>query len=159
MAFSDEEAAGAIIRGMSRQTGNELDEFIVEALRNNLVGLPLDLAALNIARGRETGVPTLNDARAEIYTMTGAVDVKPYTSWIDFAQHLKHPLSIVNFIAAYGTHDTITSATTLEGKRDAASALVLGGVGSPADRLGVPQRYRRLWPVAISWSGWKPWWP
>ena len=36
--------------------------------------------------------------------MTGHVDVKPYTSWIDFAQHMKHPLSVVNFIAAYGTH-------------------------------------------------------
>ena len=31
-------------------------------------------------------------------------DVKPYTSWVDFAQHIKHPLSMINFIAAYGTH-------------------------------------------------------
>ena len=30
------------------QVGNEIDEFVTEALRNNLVGLPLDLAALNI---------------------------------------------------------------------------------------------------------------
>ena len=51
---------GAIIRGMSRQVGNEIDEFIVEALRNNLLGLPLDLAVLNIARGRDTGIPSLN---------------------------------------------------------------------------------------------------
>ena len=41
---SDEVATGAIIRGMSRQVGNEIDEFVVEALRNNLLGLPLDLA-------------------------------------------------------------------------------------------------------------------
>ena len=28
---------------MTRQVGNELDEFVTEALRNNLLGLPLDL--------------------------------------------------------------------------------------------------------------------
>ena len=54
----DEAAAGALIRGMSRQVGSEIDEFVVEALRNNLLGLPLDLPALNIARGRETGIPS-----------------------------------------------------------------------------------------------------
>ncbi len=121
-----EAATGALIRGMSRQVGNEMDEFVVEALRNNLLGLPLDLPALNIARGRETGIPSLNDSRAEIYAMTGAADVKPYTSWIDFAQHIKHPLSIVNFIAAYGTHPLITAETTLEGRRAAAMAIVFG---------------------------------
>ena len=59
--FDDEAATGALIRGMSRQVGNEIDEFVVEALRNNLLGLPLDLPALNLARGRETGIPSLND--------------------------------------------------------------------------------------------------
>jgi Ca2+-binding RTX toxin-like protein len=134
--ISDEIATGAIVRGMSRQVGNEMDEFIVEALRNNLVGLPLDLAALNIARGRETGIPTLNDARTQLYAMTGAVDVKPYTSWLDFAQHIKHPLSIVNFIAAYGTHEAITTATTLDEKRDAALMLVIGD-GTPLDGVTI----------------------
>jgi Ca2+-binding RTX toxin-like protein len=143
-ALDDATAAGAIIRGMSRQVGNEIDEFIVEALRNNLVGLPLDLAAINIARGRDTGIPSLNQAREQLYAMTGHVDVKPYTSWADFVQHMKHPLSLINFIAAYGTHSTITSETTLEGKRKAAMLLVLGdhdvdGDGNidvaPADRL------------------------
>ncbi len=125
-ALSDVDAASAIIRGMSRQVGNEIDEFVVEALRNNLVGLPLDLPAINMARGRETGIPALNNARAELYAMTGHVDVKPYTSWLDFAQHIKNPISIVNFIAAYGTHDLIEGESTLAGKRAAAMALVLG---------------------------------
>ena len=125
-ALSDVDAASAIFRGMSRQVGNEIDEFVVEALRNNLVGLPLDLPAINIARGRETGIPTLNHARAELYEMTGHVDVKPYTSWLDFAQHIKNPISIINFIAAYGTHDLIEGETTLVGKRAAAMAIVLG---------------------------------
>ena len=39
-----EEATGAIVRGVTRQVGNEIDEFVTEALRNNLLGLPLDLA-------------------------------------------------------------------------------------------------------------------
>ncbi|MDX2156501.1 MAG: peroxidase family protein [Hyphomicrobiaceae bacterium] len=123
---SDAIATGAIVRGMSRQVGGEIDEFVVEALRNNLLGLPLDLPALNIARGRDTGIPSLNHAREQLYAMTGATDVKPYTSWIDFSQHIKHPLSVVNFIAAYGTHTSITSATTLDAKRDAALKLVIG---------------------------------
>ena len=54
-----EEAAGAIVRGTTRQIGNAIDEFKTEALRNNLLGLPLDLAAINLARGRDTGIPSL----------------------------------------------------------------------------------------------------
>ena len=42
---------------------------------------------------------------------------------------------MINFIAAYGTHSTITGATTLVDKRAAAMALVFGGDGSPLDRL------------------------
>ncbi|WEK29101.1 MAG: peroxidase family protein [Candidatus Pseudomonas phytovorans] len=130
-----DEAAGAIIRGVTRQVGNEIDEFVTEALRNNLLGLPLDLPALNIARGRDTGIPGLNEARREFYAATGDSQLKPYISWADFADHLKHPASLINFIAAYGTHSTITSATTEAGKRAAAVSLVLGGSGSPLDRL------------------------
>ncbi len=66
-----EEAAGAIVRGVTRQAGNEIDEFVTEALRNNLLGLPLDLAAINIARGRDTGIPSLNAARREFFDQTG----------------------------------------------------------------------------------------
>ncbi|WP_372242740.1 peroxidase family protein [Pseudomonas sp. B14-6] len=130
-----DEAAGAIIRGVTRQLGNEIDEFVTEALRNNLLGLPLDLPALNLARGRDTGIPTLNEARREFYSSTGDSQLKPYISWADFADNLKHPESLVNFIAAYGTHETITAATTLADKRAAALALVFGGDDAPADRL------------------------
>src|SRR5262245_12767288 len=134
-----EQATGAIVRGVTRQVGNEIDEFVTEALRNNLLGLPLDLASINLARGRDTGIPSLNAARREFYTATGDANLKPYTSWADLVQHLKHPESLVNFIAAYGTHDTITGATTLAAKRAAALALVLGGTDAPADRLAFLQ--------------------
>jgi Ca2+-binding RTX toxin-like protein len=134
-AVTADQAVGQIVRGMSKQAGNEIDEFLTEALRNNLVGLPLDLGALNIARGRDTGVPSFNDARAQFYEATGDSRLTPYTSWTDYATHMKNPLSVINFIAAYGTHETITAATTLEGKRDAAMLLVTGGEGAPSDRL------------------------
>jgi Ca2+-binding RTX toxin-like protein len=64
---------------------------------------------------------------------------------------MKHPESLVNFIAAYGTHSSITGATTLDDKRAAANLLVFGDqtldpdgipgsgdetvVAAPADRL------------------------
>ena len=137
-----EEINANIIRGLSRDVGNSIDEFIVNNVRTNLLGLPLDLAVLNLSRGRETGIPSLNQTRAQLYNDTGLADLKPYTSWFDFALNIKNPASIVNFIAAYGTHDTITSQPTLAGKRAAAEAIVFGGVGAPADRLGLPERIR-----------------
>ena len=120
------EATASIIRGMTRQQGNAIDEFTTDALRNNLVGLPLDLVSLNIARGRDTGVPGLNDARKQFFELTGDAQLKPYTSWINFAENVKHPASVINFMAAYGTHDLITSQTTVEGKRAAAMAIATG---------------------------------
>lgn len=44
-----ETASGAIIRGMTRQTGSEIDEFVTDVLRNQLLGIPLDLPTINIA--------------------------------------------------------------------------------------------------------------
>ena len=71
------------MRGTTRQAGNEIDEFKTEALRNNLLGLPLDLATINLARGRDTGIPSLNAARRDFYDVTGDSRLAPYTSWID----------------------------------------------------------------------------
>jgi Ca2+-binding RTX toxin-like protein len=138
--IDDEVAAGAIIRGMTRQVGNEIDEFVTSALRNNLLGLPLDLATINLARGRDTGVPSLNAARRDFYEATNQdALLKPYESWIDFAGHLKNEASIINFVAAYGTHTLITSQTTIEGKRDAALTIItgtsVGGLEVPADAV------------------------
>ncbi|UUZ65866.1 hypothetical protein LP417_09465 [Polaromonas sp. P1-6] len=134
-----DQAAGAVVRGMTRQPGNEIDNFVTEAVRNNLLGLPLDLPAINLARGRDTGVPSLNAARRDFYNSTGDAQLKPYASWVDLAMNLRHESSVVNFIAAYGTHASIIGATTLADKRLAATNLVLGVVGesaaTTADRL------------------------
>jgi hypothetical protein len=123
-AISADQAAGAIIRGMTYVHGNEIDEFVTEALRNNLLGLPLDLAAINLARGRDAGVPSLNEARAQLYAASDSTWLKPYENWTDFGANLKTPASIINFIASYGTHPLIVAADTLEAKRDAAMAIL-----------------------------------
>ena len=130
--------AGAIVMGLSDQVGNELDEFIDDTLRNNLLGLPLDLASLNMTRARSEGVPPLNEVRRQIHAATNDSAMMPYTDWIDFGLSIKHPESLVNFVAAYGTHPTITAETTLAGKRAAAVLLVDPPIGTdpstiPAD--------------------------
>ena len=77
--------------------------------------------------------------------MTGDSQLKPYTSWVDFVQHLKHPESLINFIAAYGTHEAITSATTLADKRAAADLLVFGdGDDSDGVTIGGVTYFDRL---------------
>ncbi len=105
--LSAQDAAGSVVMGMSDQAGNELDEFVTDTLRNNLVGLPLDLASLNLTRGRSEGVPPLNVFRRDLYNKTLNGELMPYTSWVDFGQNIKHPESLVNFVAAYGTHPSI----------------------------------------------------
>ena len=93
--------AGEIAIGMSSQVGNAIDEWVTDALRNNLVGLPLDLATLNIVRGRDTGIGSLNEVRGQLWAQTGLSSLKPYASWDDFGLNLLHPEALENFIMAY----------------------------------------------------------
>ncbi|WP_307835772.1 peroxidase family protein [Phycicoccus sonneratiae] len=118
------EGAGAVVMGSSDQTGNEIDEFVTETLRNNLLGLPLDLATLNIARARDAGVPPLNEVRRQLFARTHDAALTPYESWSDLGQHLKHPETLVNLVAAYGRHPSVVSATTTAARRGAARAIV-----------------------------------
>ncbi|MFJ6416664.1 peroxidase family protein [Paeniglutamicibacter sp. NPDC091659] len=117
------DAAGNILKGLANQTANGVDEFVTDTLRNKLLGLPLDLATINMARARETGTPGLQAARKAFYAETRDPQLQPYSSWEDFRLSMKHPESIGNFIAAYGKDQSLTDATTLAGKRDAATVL------------------------------------
>jgi Ca2+-binding RTX toxin-like protein len=88
-----------------------------------LLGKPLDLATLNLVRGRDAGIPSLNTVRAYFYQATAnstnstikslSAGLKPYSNWIQFAQSLRHPESLVNFIAAYGNFNGLVGADTV----------------------------------------------
>ena len=101
----------AVLLGMSHQQMNEVDEFITPALNQGLLGQPLDLGAINIARGRDIGIPTLNDFRE-------AIGLVKYTSWNDFGQNMQHQSSLVNFIAAYSFDGNMAKATAIIGLVD-----------------------------------------
>ncbi len=53
--------------------------------------------------------------RRQLFAKTGDGALKPYDSWADYGQHLKHPESLINFVAAYGTHPSITERHHAEG--------------------------------------------
>lgn len=100
--------AAAIALGMTHQQANEVDEFVTPALNQGLLGMPLDLAAINIARGRDLGVPTLNEFRA-------AIGLTQYSSWADFGANMIHPDNLVNFIAAYSFDGNVERAQAIIG--------------------------------------------
>jgi Ca2+-binding RTX toxin-like protein len=120
---------GAIALGMARQVGNEIDEFVTPALQQTLLGQPLDLAAINIARGRDLGLPTLNEARkqmrdalvaerasgSKLHRSLSVDALKPYVSWKDFGNNMIHPESLVNFIAAYSFDGDLAKAQAIVG--------------------------------------------
>jgi len=118
------QAAGSLINGLVKQVGNELDEFVTSSVRNSLVGLPLDLPAINIARGRSEGIPSLNNARRQLFGQTKSSALTPYQDWFDFGQGLRHHESLVNFIAAYATHPLVASKTSIADRRAGANLLL-----------------------------------
>ena len=80
------------MRGVTRQVGNEIDEFVTEAVRNNLLGLPLDLAGhQHRARPRHRHSALERGARTTSISPPATSQLKPYTSWYDFALHTEAP--------------------------------------------------------------------
>ncbi|MBZ9799559.1 peroxidase family protein [Mesorhizobium sp. ES1-4] len=134
-----------ILRGMSQQLTNEVDEFVTPAMQQTLLGQPLDLAAINIARGRDVGMPTLNQVRAQLHQ--ALVDerladpttphhtnlivdaLNPYTSWAEFNSQMQHPESIVDFVAAYAFDGDLDKAQELVDLESGAIASSSGAMG------------------------------
>ena len=116
-----EEGVAAITLGLSRQQMNEVDEFVTPALSQGLLDQPLDLPAINIARGRDLGIPTLNDFRE-------GISLARYTSWDDFGKNMIHPESLVNFIAAYSFGGDLAKAQAIMGLSD--GSILEGSAGA-----------------------------
>ena len=63
---TEEGGLAPILRGAVKQPAQEVDTKVVDELRNFLFpkkGVGLDLAAINIQRGREIGIPDYNTVR------------------------------------------------------------------------------------------------
>ena len=68
--LDSEESIGYLLKGLASQEMQEIDSKITDGLRNFLFGAPgsggLDLASLNIQRGRDHGVGKYNQVRREL---------------------------------------------------------------------------------------------
>ncbi|MEO1007191.1 MAG: peroxidase family protein [Planctomycetota bacterium] len=69
----------SVLRGLAMQRAQEIDTMVVDEVRNFLFGPPgaggFDLAALNLQRGRDHGLPGYNDVRVECgYPSVGQFD-------------------------------------------------------------------------------------
>lgn len=66
----DEGGLDPLFKGMAQQMQQEFDARVVDDIRNFLFGHPgaggLDLASINISRGRERGLPDLNSIRESL---------------------------------------------------------------------------------------------
>lgn len=74
----------ALLRGAATQLAQELDNQVVDDVRNFLFGPPgaggFDLASLNIQRGRDHGLPDYNQARIDL-------GLTPVTSFADITSN------------------------------------------------------------------------
>ncbi len=92
--------ADALMRGLASGSSQEIDENIVDDVRNLLfanTGEGTDLASLNIMRGRDHGIPTLNDMRVEL-------GLDPYA---DFSELTKDTALQAQFAEVYTSIDQV----------------------------------------------------
>jgi len=90
------------LKGMATQVQQKMDNKIIDDVRNFLFGPPgsgggLDLAAINIARGRERGIADYNTLRAEF-------NLEPYT---EFSQITSNPEALAALQNVYTTVDKV----------------------------------------------------
>ncbi len=97
--FVADGGAAGLLRHLSGDLSNALDVHIVDDLRNFLDVPPvaMDLAAINIQRGRDLGLGTLNETRT-------ALHLKAYT---DFSQITSDATTAQALKAAYGSVDKV----------------------------------------------------
>lgn len=96
-----DEGIDVILRGMATQQAQELDEMLVDDVRNFLFGAPgsggLDLAALNIQRSRDHGLASLASTRLTL----------GLPSVTQFEDINRDPLVIAKLQAAYASPEDV----------------------------------------------------
>lgn len=99
--LSDSADLEYLLKGLASQPAQEMDNRIVDAVRNFLFGPPgaggLDLASLNIQRGRDHGLADYNAIR-QAYGLSAVTDFDEITS---------NPLLAAELASLYGTVDDI----------------------------------------------------
>jgi peroxidase len=115
-AFVAAGGPNGLLRHLADDTANPLDTHIVDDLRNFLSDPPdlTDLAAINIQRGRDLGLGTLNETRM-------ALGLAPYTS---FKQISNDPETVAALQKAYGTVDKVDLWTGGLGENHAPGAAI-----------------------------------
>lgn len=97
----DEGGLDPLFKGMGIQIQQDLDSKVVDDVRNFLFGPPgaggLDLASININRGRERGLPDFN-------TVRGNFGLTPYTT---FSEVCSDPAVVAVLTNLYGTVDKL----------------------------------------------------
>jgi len=114
--FAADSGADGVLRHLASDPSQALDVHIVDDLRNFLADAPdgQDLAAINIERGRDLGLGTLNETRQAL-GLEAYTDFSQITSDADTAAHLK---------AAFGSVDKVDLWTGGLAEDHAAGAMV-----------------------------------
>ena len=106
------------LRGLVRQRAQEVDPYLVDEVRNFLFGPPgaggFDLAALNIQRGRDHGIPGFND-------LCQGMGRPRAVNWADISSD---PVIQARLAAAYATVDDVDAWTGMLSQDHLPGALV-----------------------------------
>ena len=98
-AVNESEVVDRVLKGVSSKPMQEIDPFVVSDLRNFLFAEQgvggLDLIAINLQRGRDHGLPTLNQAR-EALGLQAHASFEEITSLPGIAEALASVYSNVN---------------------------------------------------------------
>lgn len=112
----------AIQAGLVQKAHEAIDTLMTDTVRNNLVTRNLDLFTANVLRGRELGLPSYENFRAQLFNagplnhangtdftaeIRGEERLRPHTSWADFGADLRDwdgqsSDLLVKFMKVYG---------------------------------------------------------
>lgn len=119
MILTSESSIDPILRGLATQRHQALDEMIVDDLRNFLFGAPgdggLDLASLNIQRGRDHGLPDYNSMRVAM-GLPAVLSFGDISSMPIQSRHCPQPIAL-STILIFGWADCLK---TLSGRLNSA---------------------------------------